>query len=324
MMVALVIPTIRSLTFLESWHDEFKSCHAYIIEDHTKKTIMVPQEKFCKVNHYDWTDIKRDFGKDEWIFSRQNAGIRCYGFWKAYHAGADVIITLDDDCYPVDRDFINCHVKNLSLSAPSRWTTTYQHPEFVFTRGIPYGIRGKHRVVVSHGLWTNQIDLDAKTQKKHSAVNLPSYPPMMQFIQQGVFFTMCSMNLAFHRDVTPLMYFPLMGKDPSGKLWGYDRFDDIWAGIFAKKIMDHLGLAVINGSPFVEHRKASNLEKNLEKEKKGMIVNETLWKIVDNIQLKDKSPAQCYKDLATKIKFPENSYFFFLRKAMMVWAELFI
>jgi len=323
MNIALVIPTIRDLTFLSSWNNQFKTCDLFIIEDHAKKEITIPKGIYKSIHHYDWSDIQNDFGKNEWIFSRQNAGIRSYGFWKAYKSGADIIITIDDDCYPVDRDFVKRHEKNLSLSAPVSWTTTYPHPDFLFTRGVPYRLRNKQTVVISHGLWTNQIDLDAQTQKKLPPIDLPPYPPMLQFIPKGLYYPMCSMNLAFRRNVTPLMYFPLMGKAPDGSSWGFDRFDDIWAGIFAKKIIDHLGLSAVNGSPFVEHRKASDIAKNLKKEKRGIAINEILWKLVDDVHLTKRTPAACYTELAEKIKFPNTPYFLKLKKAMKIWAKVF-
>ncbi|MBI4062659.1 hypothetical protein HY410_01940 [Candidatus Gottesmanbacteria bacterium] len=324
MNVFVVIPTIRSLDFLASWEDLLSSASVIVVEDHKKKEIPTPHGKYQSVYHFTWTDIAKDFDVDEWIFSRQNAGIRSYGFWKAYALGADSIITLDDDCYPVDRDFIDQHTRNLSLKAPEKWINTYPHRNFVFTRGIPYRVRDKLPVVVSHGLWTNKIDLDAKTQLKVGDINMPAYPSLVQFIPRGIYFPMCSMNLAFRREITPLMYFPLMGFDPYGKPWGYDRFDDIWAGIFAKKICDHLGVAVVNGSPFVEHRKASDPHKNLLKEKKGMQTNETLWKAVDQVVLTQKTPVFCYAELVEKIHFPKDKYFKKLREAMMIWANLFL
>ena len=131
------------------------------------------------------------------------------------------------------------------------------------------------------------------------------------------------MNLAFTREVTPLMYFPLMGKDPDGRPWGFDRYDDIWAGVFAKKILDHLGLAVANGSPFVEHKKASDPVTNLVKEKRGMKVNETLWRIIEDTVLTSKSTTACYRELAEKAGFPAGSYYTKLQSAMRIWGELF-
>jgi len=295
-----VIPTIRSLDFLGEWHGLLTVCNLVIVEDHARKEINPPSSGFKKAYHFVWEDIKKDFGKDEWIFSRKNAGIRSYGFWKSYQLGADVIVTLDDDCYPVDRDFIEQHLANLSLYAPSNWTNTFPDREFIYTRGIPYSGRKARPVVISHGLWSNKIDLDAKTQLKHPNLNLKPYPSLVQFMAQGSYFPMCSMNLAFKKEVTPLMYFPLMGFDPEKKPWGYDRFDDIWAGIFAKKILDHLNLSAVNGSPFVEHRKASDPRKNLIKEKRGIKTNEILWGLVDKVSLVKRAPAKCYKELAER------------------------
>lgn len=323
MNIFLVIPTIRSLDFLSAWGGLLADCHLVVVEDNPTRQMRAPKEGFINTHHYSWEDIHKDFGKDEWIFSRRNAGIRSYGFWKAYELGADIIITLDDDCYPVDKNFVARHKTNLSLREPEKWSTTFPHPDFLYTRGFPYEARNKFPVVISHGLWSNKMDLDARTQLHHQNVNTPPYPPMVNFIPHGQFFPMSSMNLAFRWEVTPLMYFPLMGSDPDGTPWGYDRFDDIWAGVFAKKICDHLGLGVVSGSPFVEHRKASDIQKNLEKERPGIKINETLWTAVDKVILTSETPASCYKELAQKIQFPKGRYFNKLREAMLIWASLF-
>lgn len=323
MNIFLVVPTIRSLRFFSEWKQQFAACNLIIVEDHPDVQIKNPPEFFLNTFHYTWKDIKKDFGKDEWIFSRKNAGIRSYGFWKAHRLGADIIITLDDDCFPVDDTFVTQHVANLATRAPEKWFTTFPHPDFVFTRGFPYTVRNKRKTVISHGLWSNKIDLDGITEAQHPGVNVPPYPPMRGFIPEGTYFPMCSMNLAFARSAVPFMYFPLMGFDPQGKSWGYDRFDDIWAGLFAKKICDHLGLAVINGSPFIEHRKASNVKQNVTKEKLGIEMNERLWQSVDEVQLTKKSSATCYRELAEKIHFPKTPYFRELRRAMIIWSQLF-
>lgn len=324
MRIAIVIPTIRSLTFLSEWGDAFGECSFVIVEDHNTKEITLPKIPLKHVSHYTWKDIQNDFGDTEWIFSRKNAGIRSYGFWKAYKEGAEVIITLDDDCYPVDRDLVSQHVKNLQTKAPESWFSTYPDRRFTCTRGFPYSVREKRPVMISHGLWTNKIDLDGVTQRDNPDIDLPPYPSMVQFVPPGLYFPMCSMNLAFTRAATPVMYFPPMGYDPEGRAWGYDRFDDIWAGIFAKKICDHLGVSVLNGSPFVEHRKASDALTNMRKEKEGVKTNELLWKIVDRVVLTQKTPALCYKELANKAKFPNESYFTKLKEAMNIWANLFL
>ena len=324
MKIFVVIPTIRDLTFLKSWKDEFRNCELLIIEDRAKKTIKIPRVPAKQILHFCWEDIQKDFGGKEWIFSRRNAGIRSYGFWKAYQLGADVIVTLDDDCYPTGTNFIQRHLDNLTFKAPTNWQTTYPDPRWMFTRGIPYSVRNKIPIMVSHGLWSGALDLDAKTEVKLSKLlHEDPYPPIRQIIPFGYFYPMCSMNLAFRREVVPLMFFPMMGYDPNGKKWLYDRYDDIWAGIFSKKIMDHLNWGVVNGSPFVQHKKASLPHENLKREYRGMNVNETLWKKVDKVTLTKKTPSSCYIELAKKMDFPKNRYFELLRKAMIIWGNLF-
>lgn len=323
MNVFLVIPTIRNLDFLPFWEDEFKDCHLIIIEDHPIQQIATPNHGFLSVAHFTWNNIHHDFGKNEWIFSRQNAGIRSYGFWKAYLQGADVVITLDDDCYPAEKGFVEKHVNNLMCMAPNNWFPTFPHPDYQYTRGFPYDVRNAHRVGISHGLWSNKMDMDAKTQLQIGDVNIPAYPPIRQFIPTSNFFPMSSMNLAFTREITPLMYFPLMGKDQAGIPWGFDRYDDIWAGVFAKKIADYHHIAVVNGSPFVEHKKASDPVKNLEKEKAAMKVNESLWRAVERTKLTTHTIVSSYSELMRSADFPKTKYFTKLREAAQIWCDLF-
>lgn len=322
--IAIVIPTIRDLDFLDDWGGEFANCIGIIVEDHLTKEISTPSKYFTETFHYTWKDIKDDLGEDEWIIPRKNAGIRSYGFLKAFQLGVDYIITIDDDCYPIkNQKFVKTHVQNLSSFAPLNWFATIPYKNHQFTRGFPYLIRDKEEVVVSHGLWTNILDLDAPTQLFYPKLKIKHLLPFIEFIPKNYFFPMCSMNLAFKTKIAPLMYFPLMGCDPDGKQWGFDRFDDIWAGIFVKKIIDHLGLAATNGIPFVEHKRASNVFHNLRKEALGIEINEELFKSVDKIQLKSSDIKGCYLELMEKTNFPEMEYFKKLKEAIIIWLKLF-
>ncbi len=322
--VFLVIPTIRNLKFLESWGNSFNKCHLIIVEDRPKPEIEPKNLKARAVHHFCWQDINKDLGKNSWIISRKNAGIRGYGFWKAYQMGADVIVTLDDDCYPAEDNFIEKHLDNLNFKKAEGWFPVYPDPNWMCTRGFPYSVRNKLPAMVSHGLWSGALDLDAKVEVKlPKLLNKGVYPPIRQVIPSGYFYPMSSMNLAFKNEVTPLMFFPMMGLDPQGNSWEYNRYDDIWAGIFSKRILDHLGMSVVNGSPFVEHRKASKPVSNLKKESAGMKVNELLWKRVKKVKLTKNTPKECYIELAKKVKFPKSKYFERLREAMIIWANLF-
>lgn len=322
--IFVVIPTIRNLDFLNDWKEQFKDVSIIVCEDRFEKSVKIPKVG-KKIYHYSWKEIDKDLGDKSWIIPRKVSAIRNYGFFQAYKLGADIIVTLDDDCYPVkNHNLIKLHKKNLSLKTPKNWVNTYPDSRYMYTRGMPYLNRTQMPVMVSHGLWTNALDFDGPTHLQNLEFKAEFAEHFLQIIPSNSYYPMCSMNLAFRKEVIPLMYFPLMGEDKNGKKWGYDRFDDIWAGIFSKKIMDHLGYAVVNGAPFIEHRKASDPFKNLIKEAEGIEVNEKIWIEVDKVKLTSKNVLDSYRELITKVKFPENDYFVNLKKATLLWLDLFL
>jgi len=318
----IVIPTIRDLSFLKDWKEQFEETFIIICEDRPNKTLKLPKIG-KKIYHYSWKEIDQELGKNGWIIPRKVSGIRNFGFIKAQELGADIIVTIDDDCYPVkNHHLINLHKKNLSLLTPKKWTNTYPDSRHMYTRGMPYLNRDEAPVMVSHGLWKNVLDFDAPTQLQNLDFKAEFSQHFLQIIPQGSYYPMCSMNLAFRSEITSLMYFPLMGEDISGNKWGYDRFDDIWAGIFSKKIMDHLGYSVVNGAPFVEHRRASDPFVNLQKEARGISTNEEFYKQVDKIKLTKKNPKDAYKELISKLDL-NDEYFSKLKEAINIWLDLF-
>lgn len=277
-MISIVVPTIRKKQikkFLEAWKDEFKDCKVYVIWDTPKG----------------WKEIENDLGKDAWIISRKNAGCRIYGFLKAYRDGADYIISLDDDCMPDSKDFVKTYIEALNRKVPTSWV--YTLPE-IWTRGFPYKLRRESQVMLHMGLWEGVPDLDAPTQL---FVPLDNYKCSVKnkIVPKGIYFPFCSMNFGFRRELTPHLYFPLMGEGQP-----YDRFDDIWAGVLVKRYLDKNNYAVTYGKPYVRHDRASNVYTNLRKEASGLEVNEEFWK-----------------------KMPKGDYFKKLKKAQKIWRSLF-
>jgi len=319
MKVTVVVPTIRGnciKDFLAAWRNEFAQAHIIVVEDNPSQTFDL--SGYANVSHYSWEHIDQDLGSDSWIIPRRTDCIRSYGFYKAYQDQADMIVTLDDDCYPTEgggEGFLERHWARLNEGGISEaWRETGRG---IVTRGVPYFNRARRwPAVINHGLWEGIPDFDAPTQLVQSR-----YPGQFQFENQticvGVYFPMCGMNVAFRREVGPAFYFMLMGRD-----YEYDRFGDIWAGIMIKKICDHLGYAINSGEPVVAHRRASNLWANLRKEAPGLEVNEALWQAVDSVVLTETTVAGCYKELADKVAL-EGAYWDKLRKAMRVWAELY-
>lgn len=316
MKAIIVIPTIRDLSFLEDWRTEFEPHKIIVCEDRPKKEVRPPAG--FQIDHYSWREIDAELGPASWIIPRFNASVRSFGYWKAWLEKPDMIVTIDDDCYPspngngAGSGFLEGHARNLQGKATLGWERTADF----HTRGFPYGIRDSAPVVVSHGLWLGIPDLDAPTQLVTPNVRVEGSPGV-KVISRGTYFPMSGMNLAFSPVVAPALYFLLMGRD-----WPYDRFDDIWAGVLVKKICDHLGFAMCSGEPTVEHRRASNVFKNLQKEAAGIEANEYFWQAVDSIQLEGESVRDCYRELAQKLPL-EGEYWDKLREAMLLWADLF-
>ena len=130
------------------------------------------------------------------------------------------------------------------------------------------------------GIWKYPADLDGETQL-HNPEFRSNLRDFSSPIPQGMYYSMCGMNIAFNREITPIMYQLLMGIDK----YGIDRFGDIWSGLFSKKILDLMGDYVFFGKPCVEHLRASDPYVNKHKEKKGKEINESLWTIVRDMEI---------------------------------------
>jgi reversibly glycosylated polypeptide/UDP-arabinopyranose mutase len=308
--VAVVIPTVRDLGFLETWREELGGCEIIVCEDRPQRQLDLPRG--WRIRHYAWAEIDRELGPRSWVIPRQNAAIRNFGYWKAWQEGAEVIVTLDDDCYPASRPYLEAHLANLRRRVTLGWEPVCEF----YTRGFPYGIRDAAPVVVSHGLWEGIPDLDAPTQLLHGTLRLRR-PDGARVMPRGSYFPMSGMNLAFRAEFAPAMWFPLMGRG-----WPFDRFDDIWAGVLAKRVADHLGLAMVSGLPTVEHRRASNVFANLKKEAAGIEANETFWLAVDAVRLSGSTVVDAYGELAEGLSLA-GPYFDELRRGMVTWLELF-
>ena len=330
----IVVPTIREeciRDFLKEW--QFPEwARVLVIEDHPEPTFALGD--YPNVTHLSHADIEKDLGTEAWIIPRQTDCVRSYGFWKAWKLKPDMIVTLDDDCYPyapfdsippADR-LLSRHWERLQTGGDeTAWANTLSG---LTPRGIPYqNLRRKLVGMLNHGLWHNVPDLDALTQLTRSrqwdsSGQLVEKDYLKSFtVPRGAFFPMCGMNLAFRPEAVSALYFLLMGP-----AYPYDRFGDIWAGIIFKRICDHLGYAITSGVPVVEHKRASNVWANLRKEAPALEVNERVWAVVDEARLYSDGMGACYRDVADALGYflgTTDEYWVQLRRAMHIWASLF-
>lgn len=314
-MKVLVVPTNREdciKKFLDAWKDYGGWDMVIVVEDNPEPTFDIDANY-----HLSWKDIKQDLGENDWIISRKDSAIRCYGYLFAYRLGAEHVFTLDDDCYPEDdmkTNFCDDHI--IRLEQMPRWRTSIPVQR---TRGLPYYNFGTMKnVVMNMGFWSNVPDFDSvqMLSNQSSSFGVPKYS---QVIPSGQYVPICGMNLAFKKEIIPLCYLPLMGENQPFK-----RFDDIWFGIILKKICDHLNLAITCGPPIVKHIRASNVFDNLIKEAPGIKANEQFWELIDNIPISATNPRDCMEEMGIGLSEKNTGYMNRLGEAIQIWSRLFI
>lgn len=236
---------------------------------------------------YCWQALEHcEHGLGEPLFSRRDSAIRSYGFFKACEAGADLVVTLDDDCYPGSDEPVFYEQAMRS----SRWCSTLDGHH---VRGLPY----RDTTIWSYvhvGLWHGVPDLDAMhALVRPYSLGLDELPTRSRVMAPGTYYPMCGMNLAFRREALPLMMFA-----PSGEGFAYRRFDDIWCGVIAQRVLSFMGFRMTYGPPHVRHARASDPYVNLVKEAPGVALNEKFWQVVDGAVLTGITFSECVCEIA--------------------------
>jgi len=326
--VDIVIPSIRNLHFLDEWKQFLYGFHIIIVQDGDPAVrLLVPA--WVDYELYNRADIDRALGNDSWVVSHRDASVRNFGFLvsrKRY------IYTLDDDTFPVALGGVVRlnplvgHMRNLKTNATPFFFNTLYDPFRAgsdFVRGYPYSLRDGVPSVVSHGLWLHVPDYDAATQLLKPQERNTVLVDAVQTVPAGTLYPMCSMNVAFDRArIGPAFMQGFMG---DGQPWA--RYDDMFAGWASKVCADHLRLGVKSGTPYIEHRKASNPFTNLKKEFAGMYWQEPLVRFLHALEVPAgaANASECYGFLAQAISrefAPLHPYFARLGRAMQTWVRL--
>ena len=248
-----------------------------------------------------------------------------FGLLYLWASGAEFGVFLDDDTRPHPGvDFFGRHLANLGFSgdleavrSDERWVNVlYQAVDDhgLYPRGYPYGAMGERvttstervdDVVASQGLWTDVPDLDAVRILQdgdllgQARTRLAADHYDGDFVAaEGQYLTVCSMNLAFRREVVPAFYQLPMDDNP----WGVGRFDDIWSGVFLKRACDVLGKQIVSGEPLCVHEKAPRSTfADLANEAPALELNEHLWEVIDGVGADANTFAEAYRAMAREL-----------------------
>lgn len=362
MLVYIVIASINPLTNLNTLNET----------DHNIKVIVVDEgdESVRNINSKILSKVKYEYygprERENWFKERFGASFekylslipeRChaetsFGFLKAFEDGADVIIELDDDVH-IFSDFVKGHIENLfnddgvTVNSNGKWYNTIENLSLkidgkIFPRGHPYvstcrvedylwsNVGGD--CVLNMGLWNGHPDLDALTLIHYGGLDGRGSIEGLGLkrdkiiVGKGTYFSICSMNTSFISKIIPAFYQLYMN------FMGVDRFDDIWSGIFIKRISDHIGDNVCLGKPLCRHdKRVRNVFKDLLKETNGLEMNEYIWKICKDTEFSSKTYPDCYLELACSFEknierwFKDSFHIKFWKvqiEKMCIWVEL--
>lgn len=190
----------------------------------------------------------------------KNAGVR-----RAIDSGAEVIIVLDDDCFPEEDQTLDSFIAEHLQALEPQPVLMFEQVTEPASRGTPYFNRTiTMPVAASMGFWSHIGDYDAPGQLVHGALNPMDFDRKTIF---GKYFPLCGMNLAFRATEWPWCQFI-----------NVPRFDDIWQGfLWQKKAYAHGQCFNLIG-PIVRHSRQSNVWANLRDEAQNLERNEMIWR----------------------------------------------
>jgi hypothetical protein len=272
---------------------------------------------------------------------------RNIGYLRAVELGAETIISIDDDNFAGDDDFINWHnivgeTMDLKTAfSENLWFNScslldFNPPGEIYARGFPYDKRWQNnthfnneegKIMLNMGLWENEPDVDAITRLNKSVVSIGMKSDDQIMLGNGIFTPINTQNTAFHRELLPCFYCVLMGAKIDGNI--IDRYGDIWGGLFVKMCMDKMGHRVAIGNPMVKHiRNKHDLFKDLRFELWGMILTQFLVSTLSSVKLTKNNYTDLYLELAQIIGSADiyshqdvRNYFKQLSIAMEIWVE---
>ena len=248
--------------------------------------------------------------QDEWgkrfpfykLIPYNTDGRRVFGYLRALEEGCGVLISIDDDNFPTQDDFIVHHGKTGQewkghlIREPKEFHNiceylTLEPQRLIFPRGFPFQLRGhvnqpeyiaapaNTTIGVTEGLWLDEPDVDATTWLNGKIKGIRYNGPELFVLEQRTWSPVNTQNTSVVRELIPAFVFVTMAWPvPGGKL---DRYGDIWGGYFLLALMQGTKYHVGFGKPLVEHRRnPHNYVDDLRYEFWGMILTDWLLQLL--------------------------------------------
>lgn len=333
--VDIVIAALRPdlTTFMEEWQMIFSRFHLIIVKDPDLEADLQIPPGFAH-HVYSKADIEKTVGTTTAL---------CFSGYSCRYFGYLVsrkkyVISVDDDCVPArdDKgrlvDMAVQHIANLHTPAtPFFFNTLYDPfcPGTDFVRGYPFSLRSGVECVLSCGLWLNLADYDAPTQVVKPRERNRRYVDAVLTVPVGVMMPVSGINLGFNREVVGPAMFPGLRLSGEGKR-RWETMEDIWCGMCAKLVCDHLGLGVKSGLPYVwrgKEEEGSDAIESLKREWDGVKLMEEVVPFFQSARLPRTAVTaeQCLMEIAGMVKErlgPLDPLFDRAANAMVEWVKL--
>jgi len=229
-----------------------------------------------------------------------NESRRNIGYLYALEHGCERLISIDDDNFPTDDDFIGSHLNTGMrwdgevIEEPSGFHNVCEYLEIephrkIFPRGFPFGLRDAKnephnskipadaRVGVTEGLWMKDPDVDATTWLNGKIESKAYRGPAHFMLSQSTWSPVNTQNTSVVRELIPAFLCVPMGYPVhSGRI---ERYGDIWGGYFLQALILGTSYHICFGHPIVEHRRnPHNYLDDLGHEFWGMILTD--WMVM--------------------------------------------
>ena len=223
---------------------------------------------------------------------------RNIGFLQALELGCERLISIDDDNWPTEDDFIGGHLltgkkwEHEIINEPSGFHNICEHLAFkpkrtVFPRGYPFRLRGLSnkstkinpnspvKIGVTAGLWLKEPDVDAITWLNGKVESIGYKGPNCFVLDQSTWSPINTQNTSVIRELIPAYFCIPMGYNvPGGKI---QRYGDIWGGYFLHAVLKGTIYHVGFGRPLVSHlRNPHDYVDDLRQEYWGTILTDWL------------------------------------------------
>lgn len=331
--VDIVIGAVQSdlTSFMNAWKPIISRFHLIIVKDPDLREDLKVPEGF-NVNIYTKADMDQVAGSA--LTSQLFSGFSCRYFGYLI-SKKKYVISIDDDCLPAkdDKGFqvdaVAQHLFNLAAPATPLFFNTLYDPYRKgadFVRGYPFSMREGVTCALSCGLWLNLADLDAPTQALKPEQRNSRYVDAVLTIPAKALMPMSGINISFNREVLGPALFPGLKLAGEGK-FRWETMEDVFGGMCAKVICDHLKIGVKTGLPYVWRQERGDAVQSLKKEWEGVKLMEEVIPFFQYVKLplEAVTAEDCLVEISKQIKEklgPSNDVFGQAADAMIQWVNL--